>query len=191
MNFPGMDPYLEDPRVWHSFHQQAIVYLAEILQPHLRPRYSAAVEMRVFVERPGEPDRFPDVGVRTRTRPVPGAHPAVEREVSQPHKVRVAAAEVRGHDGQLALELEAARLGALLLNPDLPAKFEDEAERFADLPASTGAECLLRSFVARGALDTGPIAVAGDLAEQLRERRCWSFDRPPGGWRRLLCGHEA
>ena len=35
------------------------------------------------------------------------------------------------------------------------------------LAASTGAECLLRSFVARGALTLGPIAVAGDLAEQV------------------------
>ncbi len=37
---------------------------------------------------------------------------------------------------------------------------------FADLPALTAAECLLRSFVARRALEGGPIAVAGDLAEQ-------------------------
>ena len=35
-----------------------------------------------------------------------------------------------------------------------------------DLPALTAAECLLRSFVARSALEGGPIAVAGDLAEQ-------------------------
>jgi len=54
----------------------------------------------------------------------------------------------------------------LLLNPDLRDKFETEAERFADLPALTAAECLLRSFVARRALEGGPIDVAGDLAEQ-------------------------
>ena len=59
------------------------------------------------------------------------------------------------HDRELALQLEAARLGALLLNPDLPVKFEDEADRFRDLPALTAAECLLRSFVARRALDGG------------------------------------
>jgi ATP/maltotriose-dependent transcriptional regulator MalT len=64
------------------------------------------------------------------------------------------------------LQLEAARLGALLLNPDLPTRFEEEAERFSDFPALTAAECLLRSFVARRALEGGPIAVAGDLAEQ-------------------------
>ena len=34
------------------------------------------------------------------------------------------------------------------------------------MPALTAAECLLRSFVARKALEGGPIAVAGDLAEQ-------------------------
>ena len=78
-----------------------------------------------------------------------------------------AAAGVRGHDRELALQVEAARLGALLLNPELPAKYEDEAHAFAELPAATGAECLLQSFVARSALVAGPIAVAGDLAEQV------------------------
>lgn len=73
---------------------------------------------------------------------------------------------VRPHDRELALQLEGARLGALLQNPDLPIRFEDEAERFRGLPALTAAECLLRSFVARRALTAGPIAVAGDLAEQ-------------------------
>ena len=70
------------------------------------------------------------------------------------------------HDRELALQLDAARLGALMLNPDLPDQFEDEADRVADLPALTAAECLLRSFVARRALEGGPVAVAGDLAEQ-------------------------
>ena len=94
-------------------------------------------------------------------------HPDARHQREQLPLYERAAAEVRGHDRELALQLEAARLGALLLNPDLPAKFEDEADRFADLPALTGAECLLRSFVARSALEGGPIAVAGDLAEQV------------------------
>ena len=82
--------------------------------------------------------------------------------------------EVAAHDRELALQLEAARLGALLLNPDLPVKYEDEARRFAELPARTGAECLLHSFVARSALDRGPIAVAGDLAEKVATHLRWS-----------------
>ena len=93
-------------------------------------------------------------------------HPDAGHQRDQLPFYERAAAEVGAHDRELALQLEAARLGALLLNPDLPAKFEDEADRFADLPALTAAECLLRSFVARKALEGGPIAVAGDLAEQ-------------------------
>lgn len=77
-----------------------------------------------------------------------------------------AAEEVREHDRELAMQLDAARLGALMLNPDLPVIFEDEADRFADLPALTAGECLLRSFVARRALEGGPVSVAGDLAEE-------------------------
>ena len=93
-------------------------------------------------------------------------HPAPPRQREQLPLYEWAAEEVRPHDRELALQLDAARLGALLLNPDLPAKFEHEADRFADLPALTAAECLLRSFVARRALEGGPVSVAGELAEQ-------------------------
>ena len=50
MKFPGMDPYLEDPRLWHGFHQAMIVYIRNFLQPLIRPRYIAAIEERVFLE---------------------------------------------------------------------------------------------------------------------------------------------
>jgi hypothetical protein len=94
------------------------------------------------------------------------AHPDAARQREQIGFYEQAAAEVSDSDRELALHLEAARLGALLLNPDLPATFEAEADRFAHLPALTGAECLVRSFVARRALEGGAVAVAGDLAEQ-------------------------
>jgi hypothetical protein len=29
MIFPGMDPYLEDPRIWPGVHSPFIVYLAD------------------------------------------------------------------------------------------------------------------------------------------------------------------
>ena len=48
-----------------------------------------------------------------------------------------------------------------------PPQEPDQAHAFAELPAATSAECLLKSFVARSALVAGPIAVAGDLAEQV------------------------
>ena len=64
MIFPGMDPYLEEPILWHSFHQQMVVYLAETLQPLLLPRYVASVESRVFIETPDDRVIYPDVLVR-------------------------------------------------------------------------------------------------------------------------------
>lgn len=77
------------------------------------------------------------------------------------------AREVRSHDRELALQLEAARLGGLFFNPDLHPLFAAEAERFRDIPAKTAAECLLLSFVARKVLATGHnVAEAGDLAER-------------------------
>ncbi len=48
--FPGMDPYLEVPAIWPDVHSRLIVYMAELLQPLLRPRYIASVQTRVFVE---------------------------------------------------------------------------------------------------------------------------------------------
>ena len=93
-------------------------------------------------------------------------HPDARRQREQLPFYESAAAQVEAHDHELALQLEAARLGALLLNPDLPVKYEPEADRFTDEPALTAAECLLRSFVARRALEGGPVARAGDLAEE-------------------------
>ncbi len=92
-------------------------------------------------------------------------HPDARRQREQLPFYELAAAAVDAHDHELSLQLEAARLGALLLNPDLPVKYEAEADRFTEMPAQTAAECLLRSFVARRALEGGPVARAGDLAE--------------------------
>jgi hypothetical protein len=34
-----MDPYLEQPTFWSSFHSRLIVALADAIAPQLRPRY--------------------------------------------------------------------------------------------------------------------------------------------------------
>jgi hypothetical protein len=68
MIFPGMDPYLEDPDLWPGVHSRLVVYLADQLQPLLRPRYFAAVEVRVYLEGPGR-EIIPDVWVKRRERP--------------------------------------------------------------------------------------------------------------------------
>ncbi|RRR73101.1 MAG: DUF4058 family protein [Candidatus Viridilinea halotolerans] len=44
--FPGMDPYLEDARLWPNVHSSLIVALRDDLAPRLRPHYYVAVEER-------------------------------------------------------------------------------------------------------------------------------------------------
>ena len=47
--FPGMDPYLEEPARWPDVHQRLITYLADALQPRVRPRYVARADKRTHV----------------------------------------------------------------------------------------------------------------------------------------------
>jgi len=58
--FPGMDPYLENPARWTDMHQRLITYIADALQPHLRPRYHACMGERVYVMLPPR-TMYPDV----------------------------------------------------------------------------------------------------------------------------------
>jgi DNA-binding CsgD family transcriptional regulator len=74
-----------------------------------------------------------------------------------------AAAGVAKEDRDLALRLEARRLEALLLLPDHTPSFEDEADRFRDLPGETAAECALLCFAGRKVMLGG--GTARDVAE--------------------------
>ena len=69
--FPGMDPYLEDRRVWPGVHNRMIVYIADRLGPLLSPRYAATIEERVYIERSGR-EFVPDVLIK-RLRDEPEA----------------------------------------------------------------------------------------------------------------------
>lgn len=93
-------------------------------------------------------------------------HPDVARLHPHLDSCQEAAVAVREQDREIALELEAARLGALLFSRDLPTSFEDEVERFRDLPGRTAAECLLLSFVARRALAERRVAEAVAFARR-------------------------
>jgi Protein of unknown function (DUF4058) len=46
--FPGMDPYLEKPAFWASFHSRMIVALADAIAPSILPRYYIEVEARTY-----------------------------------------------------------------------------------------------------------------------------------------------
>lgn len=47
--FPGMDPYLEDARLWPAFQHQLLACLYQILLPGLVDRYRARVGTRAYV----------------------------------------------------------------------------------------------------------------------------------------------
>lgn len=47
--FPGMDPYLEDEKLWPVFHHQFVHCLHQILLPGLTDRYKARISQRHYV----------------------------------------------------------------------------------------------------------------------------------------------
>jgi len=68
--FPGMNPYLEHPDVFHDFHERFIPACAEALTPLVRPRYFVKLDEQVYVhELPGEARHLlgrPDVALTSR-----------------------------------------------------------------------------------------------------------------------------
>lgn len=65
--FPGMDPYLENPRFWSDVHQRLANEISERLTPSLRPKYVARLIPRQVLDRPDEEElrvMFPDVTVQ-------------------------------------------------------------------------------------------------------------------------------
>jgi hypothetical protein len=62
--FPGMDPYLEGPRLWPDVHHSLISSIRQQLNPRLRPKYVARIEERVYISDETDPGRrgiIPDV----------------------------------------------------------------------------------------------------------------------------------
>ncbi len=46
--FPGMDPYLEQPAFWSSFHNRLVVAIADAIEAMLDPQYYVEVETRTY-----------------------------------------------------------------------------------------------------------------------------------------------
>lgn len=66
--FPGMDPYLEAPEIWPDVHHELISEIRAALNPKLRTRYVARVELRIYISDDDDPGRaalVPDVRVET------------------------------------------------------------------------------------------------------------------------------
>jgi hypothetical protein len=52
-----MDPYLESPVIWPDVHHELISEIRAALNPGLRPRYVARVELRVYISDDDDPGR--------------------------------------------------------------------------------------------------------------------------------------
>lgn len=76
--FPGMDPYLENPKSWPDLHSSLISYIREDLQPQLRPKYIARIGERVELSSLGR-GYIPDVLV---IRSAPAAYGAPTAEAA-------------------------------------------------------------------------------------------------------------
>lgn len=64
--FPGMNPWMEDSRLWRSVHVSLINGIRDLLAPQLAPRYFVDVESHTYVARtPDAPPmmRYPDVSI--------------------------------------------------------------------------------------------------------------------------------
>lgn len=63
--FPGMDPYLEQPAFWSSFHSKFIIAIADAIEANLDPAYYVEVETRSYLDGddPGVLVGIPDVTV--------------------------------------------------------------------------------------------------------------------------------
>ncbi|MEX2173694.1 MAG: DUF4058 family protein [Pirellulaceae bacterium] len=57
--FPGMNPFLEHPDVWHDFHYRFIVAAADALTAQVRPNYIVKIDAHIYLhELPDEPRRL-------------------------------------------------------------------------------------------------------------------------------------
>lgn len=87
--FPGMNPYLEQPELWHQVHNRLIVAIADDLTPQIVPKYRASIEERVYTS---VDDTLlvgiADVAVSRRNSPGTGATLTTPK-LASPRKVRV------------------------------------------------------------------------------------------------------
>src|SRR5438552_303967 len=55
--FPGMNPYLEQERVWHDFHERFIPAAAEALTLQVDPNYIVKIDEHVYIHELAEETR--------------------------------------------------------------------------------------------------------------------------------------
>lgn len=80
--FPGMDPYLEAPDIWHSLHTRGITILADQLTSALAPTYIANLETDIVIDYVDSGATGGSNGGQTEGRPVVAPDVAVRKPAS-------------------------------------------------------------------------------------------------------------
>jgi len=99
--FPGMDPWLEHPRLFPDVHNALVADLRKVLAPVLRPRYFVHLEERAYQAAPDALEVIPDLtvahlpGESTAGSNTASAPAATTVEVPVPVEVRETYLEVR------------------------------------------------------------------------------------------------
>ncbi|MEM7536740.1 MAG: DUF4058 family protein [Chloroflexota bacterium] len=63
--FPGMNPWLEESRLWKNVHNTLIVAIRDELVPLLRPHYFVGIETHTYIAQSSgsQSPRYPDVAI--------------------------------------------------------------------------------------------------------------------------------
>lgn len=138
--FPGMDPYLEHPSLWHDVHFGMIASIRDSLAPALRPRYRVIVEEHTYKVRTQDLELvgMPDV-VAIRI----GEAALAYRVPGQPQVVQVPTSEIIRERYLVLSEVQSGEVVAVIevLSPTnkRPGKgrLQYEAKRTAILDSAT------------------------------------------------------
>lgn len=83
--FPGMNPFLENPGIWHGFHQRLVTAIADELTVQVRPNYIVLLEEQIYLHELTEETRSSagraDVALAGRYR---GTGPASSATLAAP-----------------------------------------------------------------------------------------------------------
>ncbi len=92
--FPGMNPYLEDPRIWPEIHHRLIVAIADAINPQIRPQYRIGMEERNNEDKllVGIPDDIVVQNLPTATKPTQ-SNVAVVEPLVEPVQVTIPVSE--------------------------------------------------------------------------------------------------
>jgi hypothetical protein len=90
--FPGMNPYLEHPHIWHDFHETFCVACRTALMPSLRPKYYCRLDEHVYIrELPDDHRRLAGRGdvVITEVEPALPAPESTSTKTATPVRGRI------------------------------------------------------------------------------------------------------